>query len=84
MRDRAPPWFAAAQPVPEFVQCHNPHARQAHPKRAVSAGRRHCKVGQSNHVVGLTWHNPNPAVLVEGPEVGIRPVGGCRAVAGGS
>lgn len=25
--------------------------------------------------VGLTWHNPNSLVLVEGPEIAIRPVG---------
>jgi hypothetical protein len=24
---------------------------------------------------GLTWHNPNSSVLVEGPEITIRPVG---------
>jgi hypothetical protein len=26
-------------------------------------------------VVGLMWHNPNSSVLVEGPEMAIRPVG---------
>ncbi|MFC5108307.1 hypothetical protein [Kibdelosporangium philippinense] len=25
-------------------------------------------------LVGLTWHNPNSLVLVEGPEIEIRPV----------
>jgi hypothetical protein len=25
--------------------------------------------------VGLTWHNPNTLVLVEGPEIVIQPVG---------
>jgi hypothetical protein len=25
--------------------------------------------------VGLTWHNPNSLVLVEGPEIAIQPVG---------
>jgi len=34
--------------------------------------------------VGLTWHNPNPSVLVEGPEIGIQPVGGRRVMTGGS
>jgi len=24
-------------------------------------------------VVGLTWHNPNTLVLVEGPEIAIQP-----------
>lgn len=26
-------------------------------------------------LVGLTWHNPNSLVLVEGPEIAIQPVG---------
>lgn len=26
-------------------------------------------------VVDLTWHNPNPLIMVEGPEIVIRPVG---------
>ena len=61
---------------PSSCNATNPDARQAHPKRAVSAGRRQCRVGQSNQAVGLTWHNPNPPVLVEGPEIGIQPMTG--------
>ncbi len=32
--------------------------------------------------VGLTWHNPNTPVLVEGPEITIKPVSTRRVVAG--
>jgi hypothetical protein len=32
--------------------------------------------------VGLTWHNPNCSVLVEGPEIVIQPVGIRRLSAG--
>jgi hypothetical protein len=25
--------------------------------------------------MGLTWHNPNPLIMVDGPEIEIEPVG---------
>jgi hypothetical protein len=33
------------------------------------------QVRVSGRVVGLTWHNPNSSVLVEGLEITIQPVG---------
>ena len=32
--------------------------------------------------VGLTWHNPNPLIMVGGPEIEIEPVGIRRLPAG--
>jgi hypothetical protein len=34
------------------------------------------------NLVGLTWHNPNSLVLVEGPEIMIQPVGVRRLPSG--
>jgi hypothetical protein len=30
---------------------------------------------RSSDYVGLTWHNPNSSILVDGPEIAIQPVG---------
>jgi hypothetical protein len=41
-----------------------------------------CWVFVHAQVVGLTWHNPNPLIMVDGPEIQIEPVGIRRLPAG--